>query len=128
MSANGRHEMLYTQEQINSYLSYISFPVTKYTITPESARTKDGLAYLSVLQKYQLARVPFENLQLHYSKERHISLDIQDLFEKIVGCQGNRGGYCMENNTFFGTVLKTLGFEVISTGARVLLSGGSGGW
>jgi arylamine N-acetyltransferase len=34
----------------------------------------------------------------------------------------------MENNTLFGIVLKTLGFEVVATGARVLLSGGSGGW
>lgn len=128
MSANGDSERLYSQEQIDSYLSYISFPVTKYTITPGSARTEDGLAYLSALQKYQLARVPFENLQLHYSQEHHISLDRDDIFEKIVNSRNGRGGYCMENNTFFGTVLKTLGFEVISTGARVLLSGGSGGW
>jgi arylamine N-acetyltransferase len=65
---------------------------------------------------------------LHYSKERHISLDKEDLFRKIVGSKNGRGGYCMENNTLFGIVLKALGFEVVATGARVLLSGGSGGW
>jgi arylamine N-acetyltransferase len=128
MSTKGSIETLYTREQIDSYFSYISFPVTKYNITPESSRTEGGLEYLSALQKYQLSRVPFENLELHYSKERHISLDQLDLFEKIVTSKNGRGGYCMENNTFFGTILKTLGFEVIPTGARVLLSGGSGGW
>ncbi len=124
-----RAEGVYTRDQIEAYLSYISFPVSKYkAITLESARTEDGLIYLAALQKYQLSNVPFENLLLHYSKERLISIDKNDLFEKIVASKNGRGGYCMENNTFFGTVLKTLGFEVIPTGARVLLSGGSGGW
>ena len=120
--------VMYTREQLDAYLSYISFPVTKYKISPEIAKTYDGLAYLVALQKYQLARVPFENLELHYSKERHISLDPNDLFDKIVLCRNGRGGFCMENNGLFGVVLKSLGFEVIPTGARVLLSGGDGGW
>lgn len=129
MSAKGSTEAFYTGEQIKAYLSYISFPVTKYkTITAESARIEDDLDYLSALQKYQLSHVPFENLLLHYSKERLISLDQDDLFEKIVASRNGRGGYCMQNNTFFGTVLQTLGFEVIPTGARVLLSGDPGGW
>jgi arylamine N-acetyltransferase len=129
MSVTGSAEVFYKREQIDTYLSYISFPVTKYkTITAESARTEEGLFYLSALQKYQLSHVPFENLLLHYSKEHFVSLDKDDLFEKVVASRNGRGGYCMENNTFFRTVLKTLGFEVIPTGARVLLSGGSGGW
>jgi hypothetical protein len=127
MFVNDPREM-YTREQIDAYLSYISFPVTKYKISPEIAQTHDGLAYLSTLQKYQLARVPFENLELHYSKERHISLDQNDIFDKVVVSRNGRGGYCMENNALFGMLLKSLGFEVIPTGARVLLSGGSGGW
>ena len=129
MSTKGGSEAFYTREQIDAYLSYISFPVTKHkAITPESSRTEGGLTYLSALQKCQLSNVPFENLLLHYSKERLISIDKDDLFEKIVASKNGRGGYCMENNTFFGTILKTMGFEVIPTGARVLLSGGSGGW
>lgn len=51
-----------------------------------------------------------------------ISLDKEDLFEKIVTLE--RGGYCMENNLLFSTVLRTLGFEVVATGARV----GPNGW
>jgi len=71
--------------------------------------------------------VPFENLSLHYSKLPGISLDTEDLFEKIV--ERRRGGYCMEVNCFFATVLDTLGYEVVPTGARVLNpSGEYGGW
>ena len=127
MSVN-EPRVMYTQDQLDAYLSYVYFPVTKYKISPEIAKTHDGLAYLAALQRYQLARVPFENLELHYSKERHISLDQNDLFDKVVTSRNGRGGYCMENNALFGLVLKSLGFEVIPTGARVLLSGGSGGW
>lgn len=129
MSSNGGSELLYTKEQINAYLSYISFPIVKYrAVTTKTAHTEYGLTYLSVLQKYQLSHVPFENLILHYSGERQVSLDKDDLFNKIVGSKNGRGGYCMENNKLFGTVLRTMGFEVVPIGARVLLSGGSGGW
>lgn len=34
----------------------------------------------------------------------------------------------MENNCFFGTVLRTLGFEVCSAGARVGRGEGGTGW
>lgn len=46
-----------------------------------------------------------------------ISLDTEALFIKIV--QRRMGGYCMENNTFFATILRSLGYELYTTGARV---------
>lgn len=46
-----------------------------------------------------------------------ISLEPDDLYEKIV--VKKRGGYCMEVNCFFGIVLRSLGFEVYSSGGRV---------
>jgi len=78
-----------------------------------------------VLQKYQLCKVPFENLSLHYSQTKLLSLEPDDLFEKIV--VRNRGGYCMEVNHFFGCMLKSMGFEVVSTGGRVYEEGGEAG-
>lgn len=36
-----------------------------------------------------------------------------------------RGGYCMELNQFFGCVLMSMGFEVVSTGGRVFGEDGS---
>jgi arylamine N-acetyltransferase len=61
--------------------------------------------------------VPFENLSLHYSQTHLLSLDPEDLFVKIV--DRKRGGYCMENNAFFGAVLRSLGYDLINAGARI---------
>ncbi|KAH7364476.1 putative N-acetyltransferase family protein [Rhexocercosporidium sp. MPI-PUGE-AT-0058] len=121
--------MKYTTEQINSYLSHISLSGKRFKPSvPEKPRSADALKYLSILQKCHLASIPFENLSLHYSQDRIISLDLEDLFEKMIGSKRGRGGYCMEQNLFFGTILKSLGFEVISTGARVMGSENYNGW
>jgi len=82
------------------------------------------LKFLTQLQQHQLCTVPFENLSLHYSSHHTISIDAEYLYSKIVG--NGRGGYCMENNCFFGTVLRTLGFTVYSAGARVNEAGAAG--
>lgn len=128
MSGQESQEKLYTYKQVDAYLSRISFPTSKWPrIDMATARTGEDLKYLSELQKYQLAAVPFEDLSLHYSKLPGISLDRDDLYEKIV--ERRRGGYCMELNFFFATILKTLGYKVIQIGARVFgPTGEFGGW
>ena len=103
----------YTPPQVSQYFAHIAFPEP----APDTPRS---LALLSALQAHQLAAVPFESLSLHYSRTRLLSLDPEDLFRKIVtGPGGRRGGYCMEDNTFFGCILRSLGFEVLSVGGRV---------
>lgn len=117
----------YNPDQIRAYLQRLS-PSSNLTWLLDSPREpQDDLHHLSVLQKLQLAAVPFENLGLHYSAQRNISLDVDDLYEKIV--TRRRGGYCMENNGFFDAVLRGLGFTVYGAGARVsdAMNGGSGG-
>ena len=42
--------------------------------------------------------------------------------------RGGRGGYCMENNRFFATILYSLGFDVYSVGARVHTPNGYNAW
>lgn len=102
----------YTQGQLEAYFKHINFPPSAHP--PAS----DGpLALLTALQTRQIGCVPFEAISLHYSKERKLYLDPDDLFEKIV--RGGRGGYCMELNTFFGAVLRSMGFHVMATGGRV---------
>ncbi|KAL9630897.1 MAG: hypothetical protein Q9204_004485, partial [Flavoplaca sp. TL-2023a] len=89
---------------------------------------------LRTLQQHHLSNYPFENLSLHYSTTHTISLDTDALFEKFVEKGCGRGGYCMENNGFFGTVLRSMGYDVTSVGARVCegVGGGDGslfgGW
>ncbi|KAJ8099010.1 arylamine N-acetyltransferase 1 [Lipomyces tetrasporus] len=104
----------YSVAQLNQYYERISLPISH-----RNATEKDGLPFLTVLTKYQMAGIPFENLELHYSPHHNISLDPQHLFQKMIGRGTNRGGYCMENNRLFGTVLRSLGFIVYSVGARV---------
>ncbi|KAL8833619.1 MAG: hypothetical protein Q9170_004167 [Blastenia crenularia] len=99
----------YSNDQIARYLSSISIHSTN----------SDKLKYLTALHQHQLATYPFENLSLHYSSTHTISLDPDVLYKKFV--EKGRGGYCMENNAFFGNVLRSLGYDVTSVGARVCM-------
>ncbi|CAL5867564.1 uncharacterized protein PFLUO_LOCUS1783 [Penicillium psychrofluorescens] len=113
----------YSPEQLARYFDRIELP-RKYRESPvvkagPGVDDESALAFLGALQRHQLAAVPFENLNLHYSVHRSISLDAQKIFEKIVDTKSARGGYCMENSTLFGTVLRSLGYNVTSVGGRV---------
>ena len=120
--------VLYTRAQLEAFFDRIDFR--------RSAASVDfnlSLDILTILQRHFLAAIPFESLSLHYSPHHIVSVDPQAVFRKIVGEvnleDGNvklnakkgegRGGYCMENSLLFGTVLRSLGFEVYPTGARV---------
>lgn len=102
-------EAPYTQDQLTRYLAHISYPRSKHP--------RDELQLLTELHAHHLARVPFESIGLHYSPHRTLSLDPDDLFEKVV--ERSKGGYCLEMNTLFGDMLRVLGFTVLSIGARV---------
>jgi arylamine N-acetyltransferase len=115
---------MYSEEQLDQYFNHINFPRQNHP--------HGRLELLTELQQRHLGTVPFESLSLHYSTTRLLSLDLDDLFHKIVA--RGMGGYCMEVNAFFGNVLRSLGFELISTAARVsnatagILDGGFMGW
>jgi len=55
------------------------------------------------------------DLQAVQNKEL-ISSDLSKVFEKLV--KKPRGGYCFEQNTLFATVLRSLGYGVITAAAR----------
>ena len=110
-------DFAYTPAQISAYLEFVSFH------RPETPAGAD-LDYLRALQARQLARVPFENLSLHYSAHHGVTLDAAALFAKIV--ERGRGGYCMETNAFFARMLAGLGYDVYTAGARVSRSLGEG--
>lgn len=101
----------YTPQQVDDYLAHIGLARRALADAP------GPLAALTRLQQHHLARVPFDNIALHYSPTRLLSLDPEDLFHKIVG--HSRGGYCMEVNALFGNMLRCLGYRVVSVGARV---------
>lgn len=95
---------------------YLKSPISKtHSITTSS--TQDAYDFLASLIRFHLSSVPFENLSLHYSSHRSIFLSPTTIFNKIV--KNHRGGYCMEKTTLFSTVLRSLGYDVMTTGARV---------
>ncbi|KAF6794172.1 arylamine n-acetyltransferase 1 [Colletotrichum sojae] len=110
--------MAYTEEQLDQYFKHVNYPREKHA--------SDPLQLLAELQAHQLAKVPFESITLHYSRHRIVSLDLQDLFRKVV-VEGH-GGYCMELNALFGAVLKGLGFTVLSVGGKIKGEERFGGW
>ena len=76
---------------------------------------KLNLETLRALHQHHLLKVPFENLDIQW--QRPLSLEIQDLFQKII--TNNRGGFCYEMNHMFGSLLEELGFKVIKIAAQV---------
>lgn len=112
----------YSASELQDYYTRIKLP-PKYLDSPilsdtTLATTKQhGLPFLQALTRYHTCNVPFENLELHYSAQKTITLNTSDLYDKIV--KQRRGGRCMENNTFFATVLRSIGFDVRNCGGRV---------
>jgi arylamine N-acetyltransferase len=112
----------FTKMQLIEYFQVIGLP-RKYIDSPFSydasrINTKEhGLPFLHDLTRHHTCNIPFENLTLHYSADKTITLDPVRLYFKFV--HQRRGGRCMENNTFFATVLRSLGFDVRNCGGRV---------
>ena len=115
---------IYNAGQLDAYLSFIHFPEPYRSSSslgdPKGERAKEhGLPFLQALMRFQLAKVPFENLELHYSPSKEIPLDADALFERFVHSGSNRGGHCLQLNAFFGNVLRSFGFSVVTSAARV---------
>ncbi|KAF3034576.1 N-terminal acetyltransferase [Didymella heteroderae] len=119
---------LYSKEQVSQYFERLKLPEKDRKHDISELNAEDTLDYLKLLQKLHLATIPFENLTLHYSAHHFINVHPQALFTKIISDDNGRGGYCMENNALFGTLLFTLGFTIYSAGARVNNGGVFTGW
>lgn len=102
----------YCEDRLSLYFERIRLPVCKHP--------KDPLRLLNLLIQHQLAEVPFETLSLHYSVDGRVSLQNDDLFDKIV--VRKRGGYCLELNTFFATVLTSMGYQVVGIICRIAMA------
>lgn len=108
----------YSKDQLSKFYERIKLPqsVRDRINSPEWSPDWDTL---ETLQLYTVCSVPFECLSLHYSKDKKITIDANYLYKKIVEDDNGRGGYCMENNNLFGTVLRSIGYAAYPVGARV---------
>lgn len=77
---------------------------------------------LKNLQRAHLLAVPFENLDIHWS--RPITLDVEKFYDKIV--RDRRGGFCYELNGLFNELLRLIGFQTRLVSARVFSGNGHG--
>jgi len=106
----------YTPQQLHAVYDRINLP-PRFRYEPgdfsrEVVRHHDGHGFLGALVTHTLAHIPFENLELHYSPNHAVSIHPDALFQKIIKQDMGRGGYCLENNVFLSTVLRSLGFDV----------------
>ncbi|KAI5293927.1 N-terminal acetyltransferase [Ascosphaera acerosa] len=118
----------FTDDQLLAYLQRIRYagaevcaanpPAAAALITALRSRAASApLQTLHELQTAQLRSIPFDNLGVHYSRRHGVSLESDDIFDKLV--VRRRGGYCMEVTELFARALRTLGYELYSGGARV---------
>jgi arylamine N-acetyltransferase len=122
LSLEDEHRPRYSLAQLQDYFRRIELP-QEYIDSPvlldtANAGTKEhGLPFLHALARHHVCAVPFEDLELHYSAHKTVSLDPTHLYRKFV--EQRRGGRCMENNTFFATVIRSLGFDLRNCAGRV---------
>lgn len=119
---NDQDRPRYSTTQLHDYFTRIKLP-QRHLDSPllsdhvHATSKEHGLPFLHALTRHHTCNVPFENLELHYSAHKTVTLDVSALYDKIV--HRRRGGRCMENNTFFATILRSLGFHVRNCGGRV---------
>ncbi len=116
-----------TRQQLEKYFDRLCIPQSDRNYDVSLASDASKLAFLQLLQKHQLVKVPWENLSQHYSWHGMIRISVPHLFEKITQNAG-RGGYCMEANYLFHIVLYSLGFDTHMVGSRIYRGTGYGGW
>ena len=116
------NEIAYTKAQLHTYLNFINLS-SKASIYP-----KPSISWLQELIRHQISTIPFDNLIMHYSNSHLPSLDPKVIYKRVIGT--NKGGICVELNSFFGSMLVALGFEVSKHGARVHAAAGGdrGDW
>ncbi|XP_038138523.1 arylamine N-acetyltransferase, pineal gland isozyme NAT-10 isoform X1 [Cyprinodon tularosa] len=84
----------------------------------QGPRDKPDLETLTLIHRLHIMSIPFENLSIHCGEWNTIDLEV--IFNKLV--RSSRGGWCLENNSLFGWVLREIGFNVTTLGARVFNS------
>lgn len=101
MATNAKDRPQYSKQQLERYFDRIELP-QKYRdspvlSSPALARTKEhGLPLIRAVTRYHTSRIPFENLQMHYSTTRKISLNMDDLYDRFADTTGcGSGGRCM---------------------------------
>jgi len=113
---------MYTPAQISAFLKHIGLPQRFFpapsSVSPSLDLPVPSLPLLYALHTHMISTLPYENLAIHYSATHRNSLDPQFLFDKTILRGRGRGGFCMENALLYYHMLRGLGFDVYTVGAR----------
>jgi arylamine N-acetyltransferase len=104
-------------EQAEAYLDRILLPASARTLLREGPDGSRALEAVETLQRYHMAAVPYENLDLHYSSHRSLLLQTESIYEAVVSRR--RGGTCIQVHRLFSQLLRSFGFSVYCTGGRL---------
>ena len=104
-------------DQVAAYLDRVSLPDTIRKLLQEGPDGADALKAVTALQKYHLSAIPFENLDLCYSRHKSIEQGTDLVFDHAI--RRKRGGVCDQIHPLFARLLRHFGFTVYLTGARI---------
>jgi arylamine N-acetyltransferase len=116
-SSMATYEPPYNADHLNAYAKHIELPAK---FRPENNPQLD-IRLLTALHVHHISTIPYENLSLHYSTHRTITLDPKTIFQNVVEKKRGRGGYCMETTLLFMWMLQVYGFDVYPVGVRIRL-------
>lgn len=106
-----------SSKQVDAYLKHLEVPEETIQALRLGPSSPGALKAVTRLQQCHLAKVPFENLDMHYSTFGYMQLDSEVVFDRIVG--RNRGGLCFEAHPLLARLLMSLGFSLYLTGGRL---------
>ncbi|KAH7346264.1 arylamine N-acetyltransferase 3 [Rhexocercosporidium sp. MPI-PUGE-AT-0058] len=111
-----RHKL--DHDQITAYFNRLELPSHLHRYSISGLTAAQQVDFLSRLHTRHLRTIPFENLVLHYSRHRIIDVHLSTVFEKVIQSTA-RGGYCIETNALFKTLLMSLGYDAYIVPSRV---------
>lgn len=100
-----------SRSQVDLFLKYIGVPEELHHAPP-------SVSLLKTLHVYMISACPYDNLSIHYNPLHSIVIDPQFVFKKVVLDARGRGGYCMELAILFNRLLRGMGFDAYTVGAR----------
>ncbi|RDW57441.1 hypothetical protein BP6252_13779 [Coleophoma cylindrospora] len=104
--------------QLETYLQHVSDGELKLHAIEHSLLTTDGrLTVLKALIRFHTSKIPWGSLANHYSVQPQPSLQLTDIVEKLV--VRKLGGHCLEIVPLFAAVIRSLGYDLYFTAARI---------
>ncbi|KXN87906.1 Arylamine N-acetyltransferase [Leucoagaricus sp. SymC.cos] len=108
---------LYSPEQVSAWLKSMQWSQSYTAYELAEGKFPTTLRNLAALVRCHAVTFPYENLQMHYSKDHTMDVDPQCLFRRLL--TDRRGSYCFGLNILFLWMLRGLGYRAYPGLGRV---------